>query len=136
MNASDPAAAWEEADAWWAVAKEDIRVAHACLALDPPSPAFAAYHSQQAAEKIVKGLLIAASTGFRKTHDLDELADLACPLYPTLTGDLDLCRPLTSWVTDYRYPSADLSVPPPVPTITSTIAMLERLLTSIPALRP
>lgn len=104
--------------------------------LDPPSPGFAAYHCQQAAEKTMKGLLIAAGRGFRKIHDLDELADLVCPLYPTLSGDLDLCRPLTSWVTDYRYPPADLSVPPPVATITATIAILERLLAAIPAMRP
>jgi len=135
MNANDRAAAWAEAGTWWAHAAEDIRVARACLALSPPSSGNAAYHCQQAAEKALKGLLIAAGTGFRKVHDLDELADVACPLYPTLTPDIDQCRPLTSWATEYRYPPADESVPPPVSVITSIADMLDRLLGVIPSLR-
>ena len=111
------------------------RVARACLALSPPSSGNAAYHCQQAAEKALKGLLIAAGTGFRKVHDLDELADVACPLYPTLAADIDQCRPLTSWATEYRYPPADESEPPPVSVIASIADMLDRLLCVTPSLR-
>ena len=81
------------------------------------------------------GLLIAAGTGFRKVHDLDELADTACPLYPKLAADIDQCRPLTFWATEYRHPPADESEPPPVSVIASIADMLDRLLGAIPSLR-
>jgi HEPN domain-containing protein len=80
MSATDRTAIFEEARRWWAVAAEDLRVVRACLAMEPPSPGNAAYHCQQAAEKTMKGLLVAAGVGFRKIHDLDELANVAAPL--------------------------------------------------------
>lgn len=134
MSASDRAEALEEARNWWAFAKEDIRVARARIALDPPSTGYAAYHCQQAAEKILKGLLIAAATGFRRVHDLDELASLAGPLYPALASDIDACRPLTSWATEFRYPPADQTVPPPVSAIAATIDQLDHFVAAIPSL--
>lgn len=96
MNASDRAVILEEAQRWWAVATEDMRVARACLTMDPPSLGNAAYHCQQSAEKAMKGLLVAAGVSFRKIHDLDELANVAAPLYPAFAADLDRCRPFTS----------------------------------------
>jgi hypothetical protein len=44
------------------------------LSLNPPALGEAAYHCQQAAEKLVKDLLVAAAVAFRKTHDIDERA--------------------------------------------------------------
>jgi len=82
MSATDPKAAWKEARNWFEVASEDLRVTNACLRLTPPSLGNAAYHSQQAAEKVIKGLLVGSGVSFRKVHDLDELAGLASPLYP------------------------------------------------------
>jgi HEPN domain len=43
-----------------------------------------AYNCQQAAEKLIKGLLVLAAAPFRKTHDLDELSEAAAPIYPDL----------------------------------------------------
>ncbi len=131
MSGGERGAAMEEARRWWAVAAEDLRVARACLALDPPSSGNAAYHCQQAAEKIMKGLLTAAGVGFRKIHDLDELANVAAPLYPALTCDLDRCRPFTAWATEYRYPPEDESPPPSDEAIDDAIGVLQRLLTVI-----
>ncbi|NYZ17616.1 HEPN domain-containing protein [Azospirillum sp. RWY-5-1] len=59
MSATDRATILEETRRWWTVAAEDLRVAQACHAMAPPSPGNAAYHCQQAAEKLVKGLLVA-----------------------------------------------------------------------------
>ena len=55
------------------VADRDIRSAEACLAGADPIPEAAAYHCQQAAEKLIKGLLVLARTPFRKTHDMEVL---------------------------------------------------------------
>jgi len=131
MSATDRATVLEEARRWWGVAAEDLRVARACLAIDPPSLGNAAYHCQQAAEKTMKGLLVAAGVGFRKIHDLDELADVAAPLYPALALDLDQCRPFTSWATEYRYPPEDESPPPSEEAILEAADLLQRLLTAV-----
>jgi HEPN domain-containing protein len=53
-----------------------------CLNMVPPSIGIAAYHRQQSAEKLIKGMLVAAGVHFPKTHDLRALTDLAethCP---------------------------------------------------------
>jgi HEPN domain-containing protein len=107
MSGTDPdaRAQWEEARRWFAIAEEDLRVAGLCLHADVPSLEAAAYHCQQAAEKLIKGLLVAAALPFRKVHDLDELADHAVDTYPKLTAYLDFCRPLTRWGTLFRYPT-------------------------------
>jgi HEPN domain-containing protein len=96
MNGDETAEQRREAAGWLAIAREDVRVARACLALDPPAFGMAAYHCQQAAEKLTKGLLAAAGVPFRKTHDLNELADLAAAHYPAASQVLDVIRPFTS----------------------------------------
>jgi HEPN domain-containing protein len=114
MSGDEAAERNREAAGWLSIAREDIRVARACLALDPPARGVAAYHCQQAAEKLVKGLLVAASTPFRKTRDLDELADLAVSHYPECQNLLDAIRSLTVWGFAYRYPGTE-DIPEPVP---------------------
>jgi len=128
MSATDPKAAWEEARNWFEVASEDLRVTNACLRLTPPSLGNAAYHCQQAAEKVIKGLLVGSGVSFRKVHDLDELAGLASPLYPPLATDLDQCRRYSAWATDYRYPPEDEAVPPACQDIEEAVTILQRLL--------
>lgn len=128
MSDTDRSATLEEARRWWKVAAEDRRVAQACLAMDPPSLGNAAYHCQQAAEKLMKGLLVASGISFRKVHDLDELASITVPLFPSLTTDLDRCRPFTSWATEYRYPPEDESLPPSPEAISEALEILDRLL--------
>lgn len=116
MSADDEAERRNEASRWFAVADEDIRVIRACLDLDEPALGAAAYHCQQAAEKLIKGLLVAAGTPFRRTHDIDELAELALPRYQQWQTLLDACRPLTVWSVAFRYPGAE-DVPEPTPTV-------------------
>jgi HEPN domain-containing protein len=129
MNGDEAAERNREAAGWLSIAREDIRVARACLALDPPARGVAAYHCQQAAEKLVKGLLVAASTPFRKTHDLDELADLAVSHYPECRNLIDAIRSLTVWGFAYRYPGTE-DIPEPVPDeaeVHRILGLIERL---------
>jgi HEPN domain-containing protein len=74
---------------WFAIANRDIRSAHACLNADPSIPETAAYHCQQAVEKLAKGLLVLAQVPFRKTHDLVALRDLVVAHFPDLAESLD-----------------------------------------------
>ena len=66
---------------------------------------------------------------FRKTHDLDELADLAVSNYPECRNLLDATRPLTVWGVAYHYPGTE-DIAEPVPdqvTLRRTIDLIERL---------
>jgi len=82
--------------------------------MEPPAVGVAAYHAHQAAEKLLKGFLVVAAVDFRKTHDLDWLANAALPQYPDLQDALDVLRPLTSWGVAYRYPGPETE-PEPLP---------------------
>jgi HEPN domain len=84
MTGIDPAGQRDEAKAWLAKADEDLAAVRACLDARSSLRGVAAYHCQQAAEKLIKGLLVLAATPFRKTHDLDELSASVVPVYPDL----------------------------------------------------
>ena len=116
MSGTDPArdVQWTEARRWFAKATEDRRSAVLMLADDPPLLDPVAYHCQQASEKLLKGLLVAAGTTVSKTHDLRRLATMAAPLYPSLAVEIEAVADLTPWGTATRYPDleADLGVMP------------------------
>jgi HEPN domain len=104
MSGVDPVKQKDEARAWLAKAEEDLAAVRACLDARPPVLGVAAYHCQQAAEKLIKGLLVLAATPFRKTHDLDELSAAAAPIYPDLESLLGYVRVRTYWGFAFRYP--------------------------------
>jgi hypothetical protein len=58
---------------WLAVVDDDLRQVVNNLYGPMPSLIGAAYHCQQAAEKLVKAVLVEASTAFPKTHDIAAL---------------------------------------------------------------
>jgi HEPN domain-containing protein len=73
MSASDDA---RIASRWLSYAEEDLHIADRLL-IDPDlSPRHTCWHSQQAAEKALKALLLLETGGYRPTHDLHELANL------------------------------------------------------------
>lgn len=112
MNGTD--AQWTEAKRWFAKADEDRRSAELMLTADPPLLDPAAYHCQQASEKLIKGLLVAAGQTIPKTHDLWRLAAQATPLYPQLAAHIEAVSDLTPWGTATRYPDLepDLGIMP------------------------
>ena len=63
--------------AWCGKGDGDLRSARALLAIDPPETEASAFHSQQAAEKYLKGLLVGLGLDPPRTHDLGVLLDLA-----------------------------------------------------------
>lgn len=84
-----------EARRWLAIVAEDIDVAIAAVRL--PRPGASAYHVQQAAEKLVKALLVLAGEPFRRTHDLDDLAARLLTVFPQFAGYADSVRSLSIW---------------------------------------
>jgi HEPN domain-containing protein len=118
-----------EARRWFAIADRDLATAAHCLSAVPPLIESAAYCCQQAAEKLMKGLLVAAARTFPKTHDLKELAGRASPVYPHLASDLRRLQPLTIWGFAYRYPFEEepQSIRPALQEIESAIGLLREL---------
>jgi hypothetical protein len=74
-----------EARRWVARADLDATGAERLLTGTPSLPSVAAFHCQQAAEKLLKAALVRVGVRPRKTHDLTSLADEAARLLPTLT---------------------------------------------------
>jgi len=64
------------------IVEEDLDVAGAAARLPRPRHGAAAYHLQQAAEKLVKSLLVLNGAPFRRIHDLDELVTRLLPICP------------------------------------------------------
>jgi HEPN domain-containing protein len=114
---------------WLSVGSEDLRVARLCLDASEPSPAASAYHCQQAAEKLVKGLLVLADVPFTKTHDLERLGTLAAPRYPRDVELVEATYLFTSWAFDFRYPRQGAEIPdePSETELRTAMAVIDRL---------
>lgn len=97
---------WREALRWLDFAAEDLRVARLTLP-DAFVLGATAFHVQQATEKLLKALLVAAAAEFRRTHDIDELADAAHRHWPdVIPSPFPLAR-TTGWYVVSRYPGVD-----------------------------
>lgn len=69
----------------------------------------AAFHVQQALEKTLKALLVAAAQDVRRTHDIDALAALARTHWPDLLPSPFPLATVTQWYVTTRYPNLDAS---------------------------
>jgi HEPN domain-containing protein len=138
MSAIDPdiAAQWAEARRWIAKAVEDRRSAVLVLADDPPLLDPAAYHCQQAAEKLLKALLAAAGVAIPKSHDLQRLAALVVPLFPGIIAIIEAVSDLTPWGTATRYPDLEAEIGVMAEDIRDALISLDELHTAINALDP
>jgi HEPN domain-containing protein len=125
-----------EAKRWLAIAQDDLEVSLAARNLPQPRAGIAAYHLQQAAEKVFKAMLVLSGRRLRRTHDLDELAEELAPLYADWRERLDALRPLTVWGIAYRYPGAE-DEPEPEPDIAEleqAAALIRQILGDVGAL--
>jgi HEPN domain-containing protein len=69
------------------------------------------YHTQQCAEKALKGYLVYKNVLAPKTHDLDKLLDL-CKNHDNTFNSIDLITfELNGLDVKFRYPSPDLDPP-------------------------
>ncbi|PPQ26861.1 HEPN domain-containing protein [Rhodopila globiformis] len=125
-----------EARRWLVIAEEDLDVAGAAARLPRPRHGAAAYHLQQAAEKLVKSRRVLNGEPFRRVHDLDERVTRLLPICPQFTETLESLRPLTVWSVASRYPSLE-DEPEPPPTaeeVDRYTTMLTRLAVEVASL--
>ena len=94
---------------WLARAKEDLDVATEIIAREHLTN-MVAFHSQQAVEKTLKGIVEEFEIGFVKTHNLERLLGIVTKKMK-LDVDLNLIKKLDEVYISTRYPS-DLGLLP------------------------
>jgi HEPN domain-containing protein len=96
---------------WLAKADGDLRMAELTLNSDEPVYWAAAFHAQQAAEKLLKALLTFHGVEFEKSHSIDYLLELCAKVEPEVETLRPTATNLTDFAVESRYP-----LPRPDPT--------------------
>ncbi len=126
----------EAARAWLAAAEDDLRAVTDCLHGPEPTPTAAAYHCQQAAEKLVKAVIVSADMHPPKSHDIGGLLDRLGDTHPLRAALAPLAR-LTPYAWLFRYPSAapteDSFVPPSAEDVARWLDELRRAMLAVRA---
>lgn len=92
--------------AWLAKAAQDLRRVEILLSAAPADPEGALFHSQQAAEKALKGFLTWHDVPFRRVHELDEIGEQCAGVDSSLAGLISRADALTKYAWRFRYPGA------------------------------
>jgi len=93
-----------ESQRWLTKADNDHAGAIAAMDRHPPVTDVAAFHCQQAVEKMLKAYLVDRAEPFEHTHDLVELLALCAKHDPMFNSLRDEVGPLTPYAVRYRYP--------------------------------
>ncbi|MBU0617945.1 MAG: HEPN domain-containing protein [Planctomycetes bacterium] len=93
-----------EVKRWLEKAKHDWHTAEAAVSHQPPITDTAAFHCQQAVEKLLKAYLVYRRNPFEKIHDLEELVN-QCTTHDSKFAELrQRVQPLTTFAVRFRYP--------------------------------
>jgi HEPN domain-containing protein len=84
-------------------AKQDISLVHEVLGNNNVAPEIMLFHIQQSVEKLIKALFSYHSVRFSKTHDLDELVDLALEHGIALPPLMEKLTELSPYAVEGRY---------------------------------
>jgi HEPN domain-containing protein len=113
---------------WVASADTDLDAARRCLA-EPPNVSVAAYHCQQAAEKLIKAVLVALRIAYprgRTGHDLG-LAAAQIPPGHELRDAAEAFDAIADWSISFRYPADDPLQAEPLPEPDEVFVWLQRI---------
>ncbi len=87
---------------WLRYAEEDLCAAKTIVEQEG-IPRHACWHSQQAAEKAIKAILVFLQVDFPRSHDLARLRNLVPESYETRSLKIGLAE-LSEWSVEARYP--------------------------------
>jgi len=104
------------------------------MTADPPLRSIAAFHCQQAVEKLLKGFLTLAAKRSRKTHSLSQLGAAAQASFPELADLVAAIENWSSWVAVFRYPGDPVTEPDDAE-LRRALNVIDRLTTSLRAKR-
>ena len=129
----------EPHDAWIIKAQSDMSLAELAIRQDEPITDGAIFHTQQCAEKALKGFLAFKRLEIRKIHHLGDLVDQCAAIDPDFLSLLPDANALTPQATEFRYFDTldeieDLSqLFPTVEEVESAIAKAKRILNFVKA---
>jgi HEPN domain-containing protein/predicted nucleotidyltransferase len=135
MKTADPAVRWRAVERWLKVADADRKAVELCIAADPPLRGIAAFHCQQAVEKLLKGFLTLAGKRSRKTHLLSQLGAMAQESFPELAEFVASVDNWSKWVGEFRYPGG-AELEPDEAELRRALDVIDRLAASLRAKRP
>jgi uncharacterized protein len=111
---------------WLAQVQEDLDAAVSCIHGPRPAPSRAAFHVQQAAEKLAKGALAAHHIRSEKTHEIGDIAERLPDGFALKPRLLDLER-FSGYAMSFRYPRGPSLPVPAASEIDQWIAEIEAL---------
>ncbi len=96
----------EEIRRWLVKAHRDLAAVRQLLSADPASTDIAAFHSQQAVEKLLKAFLVFREIQFEKVHDLGVLLEQCAGCDRDFVGLTEDVTPLSAYAVAFRYPGS------------------------------
>lgn len=92
---------------WFKYAARDLKIAKLSLENSSDLKNISAFHSQQCAEKAIKGLLASHKIRFSKTHKIDDLAKELISIDSKFSKRLMKYKNMNDLAVAYRYPDAE-----------------------------
>lgn len=89
---------------WFKKAENDLINAENTIKMDSPPTDTICFHSQQCAEKYLKGFLTFYEIDFPKTHSLEDLILLGKSVAPKIESELEDIEILSGYGVEIRYP--------------------------------
>ncbi len=89
---------------WFAKGDNDLRNAQIVIAAEQPPTDTICFHCQQAAEKYLKGFLVANGVDFSRVHDLNYLLSLCRQVNEDFAAIVEETSTLTGYAVLARYP--------------------------------
>lgn len=127
---------WAEALRWLVFVDEDIGAIGALVASSPPAVRSAAFHCQQAVEKMAKAVIVAFGAAAPKIHDVEELSFLVEDFDPGLGQAIRNLANLTSWYIAVRYPDIEVESLPSLRDVATILTGLRNLRRQVDTLAP
>ena len=94
----------EEIKRWLQKAHRDLAAAKQLLSTEPPPTDIAAFHAQQAVEKLLKAFLMSREIQFEKVHDVGLLLEQCAGCEREFAGLTKDVIPLSAYAVAFRYP--------------------------------
>lgn len=113
-------------EAWIYKSRNDLKSALKLLEGDDPIMDTAIYHTQQCAEKALKGYLAFKLQPLKKTHDIELLVETCSALDSEFEVLYDYSENLTPYATAFRYP--DVYLEPDYDEVYEAIDMARKIL--------
>jgi HEPN domain-containing protein len=106
------------------------------MAADPPLRDSAAFHCQQAVEKLLKDFLTLAGKRSRRTHSLEQLRTLAQQSFPDIAELVASATGWSDWRFEFRYPHEDAPPEPEEAELGAALALIDELTRCLRSVNP